>query len=307
MHNTFYTLGIAVTANEKESLKGTVSTLERDLESNPLNKPFETIICLNNSDTEMENITRGIKLYYPSLKIRIISSEPGLINAQKKILESSNEDSDFIIFYDADVRIHTGTTNNIAKFMDSHPLTKAASGNQIALNIDDFLYGVYNIFGINSNLMTPRKYLTGRDFAVRKKSYFVPDFMTTEDTFLSRYLVYTYGREAIKSVPNACVTYIGPRTLRDYFNKIRRLDLERKEMFAHFPEFKSLESYFRKSRLPKEIVKLSNKEKSQLYIHDLLVKACKIAADLPKTPVWVPLYSTKEDALFDASNNRNGN
>lgn len=299
MPSKLYSIGMAATANDNKSLKGAISTLERDLREYPLNGSAETVLCLNNHNAETENIANRITRDYPYLGLKVISSEPGLIHAQKKIIQETRGNSDFVIFYDADVSIGSGTTKNLVRFMEDHPEVKAASGDQIAIKIDNFWYGVYNIIGLNPKLMTPRKYLTGKDFAIRKEFYYVPEFMLTEDTFLSHHLIAQFGEEAVQAVPNAFVRYIGPRTFRDYFNKIRRLDIEREKMLLHYPNFKLLEIYFKKTRILEEVSKLSLKEKAQLVLHDLIVTGCKKGAKFSSAPTWVPLNSTKDERLFE--------
>lgn len=298
MTNNLYSIGIAATANDKRTLRGTISTLERDLRERPFEGSVETIICLNNHDREIEDIAQEIIRDYSSLRVSVTSSKPGLIYAQKRILQEAKRDSDFIVFYDADVSISSGTTRNFIRFMEANPEVKAGSGNQIAMQIDDFWYGAYNIIGLNPQLMTLRKYITGKDFAIRKEHYFVPEFMLTEDTFLSHYLISRFGKEAVQSVPGASVTYVGPMTLKDYFNKIRRLDLEMEKMFSHYPEFRELNHYFKKERIREEITKLSLRERVQLMLHDIILRGCKRSVRFSKAPIWVPLKSTKDENLF---------
>jgi len=294
-----YTLGITTTRNEKGCLEEMVTTLEEDILSFPLDGKIETIICLNNYDQETERIAKHVTSKHTILRLRFTNSNPGLIQAQKKILKESCSKADFVIFFDSDVSIKPGSTFNLIKFMEQNPHVHAASGEQEIYPLDSFWYGVYNIIGLNPQIMSPRKYLTGKIFAVRKRSYFVPDYILTDDAFLSRYLVYKYGKDAIRSgVPGVSVIYIGPKTLKDYFNKIRRLELEMEKIYKMFPEFKEIENYFTKRRLPEKIVELSSIEKLQLFLHDVILKLCKKGSKFSRGPVWTPLKTTKDTIIF---------
>jgi hypothetical protein len=299
MINPKYTIGIAATKNERYTLGNTISTLERDLHYYPLDGEVESIICLNNHDIETTDEAYKLVEKYPKLEIKVIESSPGLLNAQRKIILESKSLEDFVIFYDADIYIEKGSTKRLVSFMKNNSHVHAASGDQKTFDYNHFWYEVYNIIGLNPKLMTPRKYLIGKDFAIRKKSYFIPEFLLSEDTFLSYFLTSRFGKGAIANVPEVMVVYMGPKTFQDYLNKVRRLDLEKEKIFKKFPEFHELDEYFRKKRIPEEINKLSFKEKIQLVLHDIVLKGCKRISKLSKKHVWIPLNSTKDNRIFE--------
>ncbi len=288
---TDYTIGVPVTANENNIVRPMLSSLERDLFTHPVGN-IEVLMCLNNYDNETEEIIDNLES--PYVKYRKIYSEPGLVSAQRAMIKEAESEDNFVLFYNSDTLIKEGSTKNMIDFMKNHRSVHAAAGDQHAANVDSFWYQVYNIIGSNPQLMTPRKYLTGRIFAIRKEDYFVPDFLVSDDTFLSGYLVDKFGKDAVQAVLGASVEYVGPNTLTDYYQKIRRLVLETNKIDDNFPNIKKTNSHFRKFRVPEEVEKLSKKEKFQLFLHDNLKKVCKgVASRSSKENVWVPLKSTK--------------
>jgi len=294
MEKIRYSIGIAATKNENGTLERTIETLVRDLlESQPAGR-FETLLCLNNYDQETERVSEEIVATYAPLNIRTMNSQTGLINAQRMMISQSRSESDFIIFYDSDILIRPCTTRAITEFMDAHPEVKVGSADQVAKQINSFWYQVYNVIGLNPPLMTPRKYINGRAFAIRKSSYAVPNKVHTEDTFLSHKLVFENGPEAVQTIPGAAIEYLGPRTLSDYFQKVRRLDLVRGKIYTDFPEYQKIAHLFRKERVKDEIDRLGIKARAQLVLHDGILKVSKRLANLSKSPVWVTLKSTKE-------------
>jgi len=288
-----YTIGIPITANENNTIRQTMSSLEKDLLLDPLAGEVETIICLNKYNSETEKIIDNIDC--PTSHCRKIYSEPGLLPAQRKVIEEAGASSDFVLFYDGDILIAPGSTKKMMDFMEKKPEVHAASGDQIAQKVNSFWYQTYNILGLNPQIKTPRKYLTGRIFAIRKKDYGIPGFLVSDDVFLSHFLMDKYGGDAVQTVPGASVEYRGPGTFRDYFQKRRRIGIEKGKMFEEFPELKELRSYLDKHRVPEQIAALSKKEKLQLLLHDGIKKICSKAMGFTSNKeVWVPLSSTKE-------------
>lgn len=286
-----YTIGVAVTSNENTCIRAMLSSLEKDLISTST-KNVETILCLNNYDTETERIMDNIN--FSCLGIRKTYSEKGLIPAQKKMIKESNSNSDFILFYDSDVLVGKKSTKAMFEFMDKNKKVHAVSGKQKAKSINSFWYGVYNILGLNPQIMTPRKYLTGKIFAVRKEDYFVPDFLVSDDIFLSRYLIDKFGEESIATIDRAVIEYVGPITIKDYYEKRRRLIIETEKIDESFPDLRKYRSLFRKSMIKEEVDKMSPKEKLQLRLHDYIKRGVRFMAEhSSKENVWIPLKSTK--------------
>ena len=287
-----YTIGIPITANENNTIRQTISSLEKDLLFNHPDGEIETIICLNKYDSETKRIIENIGC--PISHCRKVYSKPGLLPAQRKVIKESDSSSNFILFYDSDNLITPGSTKRIIDFMENNPQVHASSGDQIAQKVNSFWYQVYNIIGLNPQLMTPRKYITGKIFAIRKNSYNVPSFLVSDDTFLSHSLVNKYGEKAVQTVLGASVEYRGPGILSDYFQKIRRISIEKRKMFEEFPELEGLKTYFDKHRIPEQVDALHKKERIQLLLHDIIKKLCKETAKFTSDKkVWIPLSSTK--------------
>lgn len=293
-----YTIGIPTTKNEKGIILKMLSSLKKDLNFSNI-KNFETIICLNNYDTETEQELLSLIKSDHSLNIRLIKSKPGLIPAQRKLIKSSKSSSDFIIFYNSDIAIKKGSTKNFIKVMAENPSVIVGTGNQEACKDKGFWYNTYNIVGLIPKLMSKRKYIIGRDFAIRKDKYFVPYPIIIDDTFISSYITYYYGKKSIKVVPRACARYFGPATLRDYYQKIRRLRLQKELIFRMYPEFIQLESYFKKKWVKEEIKNLTILQKVQLFLQKRITWVCQKTAKLSKKSHWVTLNSTKTNNVFN--------
>ncbi len=292
-----YTFGIATTKNEKKLILKMLSSLQKDLISSKI-RNFEIIICLNNYNFQTKEELLNFSKLNIKLNIKIITSKPGLIQAQKQIIKESKSSKDFIIFYDSDIQIKNGTSKRFINFMEKNPSVIVGTGDQEAVKLESFSYNVYNIIGLNPQLMTPRKYIIGKDFAIRKEKYFVPFPMISDDTFLSHTTVFNYGKDSLKVVKGACVRYIGPKSFKDYYNKIRRLKLEREKMYKLHPEYKSLKNYFQKHWINREIKKLTKKEKIQLALQKIITWICFKTSKLSKAETWVNLNTTKDERVF---------
>ncbi|MFT4244602.1 MAG: glycosyltransferase [Candidatus Woesearchaeota archaeon] len=292
-----YTIGIGVTNNEIETIPLMLESLSADISSSQIKKrDLETLICLNNFDYGKLLDVERIANIYSNLNIRLTSSENGLIKAQRKIIQDSNGTSDFIIFYDADIQILNGSTYNLIRAMEDNPSIYAASGDQIPFERNSILYKIINIEALKPKLSTPeRKYIIGKDFAIRKNSYYIPEGIITDDTFLSYYLIHNFGKEAVKRIEGVYVKYYGPATIKDYFNKIKRISLESKKIFDKYPEFLELREYFKREIDSYEYDKLTSSEKIQLWLHDRLKDCCKIALPyFENDEVWATLTTTKK-------------
>jgi len=164
-----YTFGIATTKNEKKLVLKMLSSLQKDLISSKI-RNFEIIICLNNHDSQTKKELLNFSKLNIKLNIKIITSKPGLIQAQKQIIKESKSSKDFIIFYDSDIQIKNGTSKRFIDFMENKPSVIVGTGDQEAVKLKSFFYNMYNIIGLNPQLMTPRKYIIGKDFAIRKEN-----------------------------------------------------------------------------------------------------------------------------------------
>src|SRR3989344_3856906 len=294
-----YTIGIPA-RNESKTIYQMLDSLNADLSIQPVRGTIETVICVNGtSDNTLKKILIA-QQDFPNINIQVVESKPGLLLAQRKIIHESNSKANFVLFYNADIRINLGTTRRIIKYLNEHPEAHAVSGDQTPLKIPGVKYAILNIEALHPELFRhPRKYLIGRCFGIRKTSYYVPERFLSDDMFLSNNLVLLHGPSAVQMVPNASVVYIGPQTFKDYFRKIKRYSDELEKLYKSHPKFIALKAYFNRQPDSDLVNHLSIYEKNLLFAHDIIKYVFKKVARISLTPTWVPLMTTKDRKLYE--------
>lgn len=285
-----YSIGVPV-RNEANSIVKMLNSLNQDITKAKLN--IETLICINDCTDNSLDVAQNAQNRFPNLHISVLTSEPGLINAQKKIIQESTSNNDFVIFYNADLLIQQRSTKALIEGFNNQNV-HAVFGEQMPFKMNSFWYEVFNIEALNPQISQPdRKYILGRCFGIRKESYFIPDGFIADDMFLSRHLYTKYGESALLRIPEAIVNYMGPQTFKDYFNKIKRYTALGKQMYKMYPEFEASKNFFHRETSLYEVNKLSSKQKLQLFLHDKIKLMFKKIEPYAKGEIWEPLTSTK--------------
>ncbi len=227
-----------------ESIINSVEQIERE---NNIN--FNVMVVLDDCTDNTESIARTF------IRVEILKSSGGIVEAQRTAHEVTN--ADFIIFSDADIYVETHALLSIVDAMlknsalrIAYPLKypmKTLGHSILAKSL--YIYNKYNGF------QTKRYYFNGRFFAIRGwfipsvdelqariqklpacKFYCYEEGVRTDDIFLSRFILNTYGRDAIKEVIPGAIYYRPPETYRGMFRTYRRMRMEIERLNNLLPE-----------------------------------------------------------------------
>jgi len=229
-----------------ESIKNAISKLPNT----------EIVVCLNDY---YDDIYKYLKNKHCDIKI--ITSFPGVICAQKAIVDS--HDADFHVFIDADSIIEPDTiTKLISNF--ENPAIILAYGNNIPIKSkkQSIIEKIYCLYA-NQTYLTKRKYFHGRFFASKKmifpkkstidlkngekripfylKQFMKDGVLIADDIYMSYVLIQKYGTESISESENANVYFNPIKTISDFYESYRRTRIEILKCNLLFPEFKTIE------------------------------------------------------------------
>lgn len=285
------TIGIPA-RNEEKNIETMLDSLQRDLQSSSLDA--EVIVAINGTEDATEKKVRNHQ-DRTDYNLRKTHSAPGLLNAQRKVIDESSDSTNAVIFYNADTKIHQGTTERL-----TNPLMKgqvSVTGEHIPIEEDNLMYDILNFEAIHPEIKEgERPYLIGSVFGLQKEVYGIPDYLVSDDMYLSHKIAHRFGLDAIKRQGDATIEYRGPSTIREYYYKRRRYKHELEKIYNRNPEFRYLKEAFDQNRDQDAIQALSAGERFKLKMHDVIKAGTKSVLPYDNGQTWTLLESTK-DAL----------
>jgi len=268
---------------------------------------FELHVLLNDNEDHTVSLLGG----QPDLTIW--HTYGGLIEAQRALVDA-RPDAPWILFTDADIRIHPDTVTELSRAMQDHPAVEIAYAEKYPLppRRRTLLAQALYYFNLREGYQTKRLYCNGQCFAIRRWQIPKPAQLQwdpsadnpflhlaagirCDDIFLS------LGRvpEALRCTPSG-IQYRPPETLQGMFRKYQRMRLELERMACFFPRERP-----RGRRLDRTLLRRAPWREQALYgLFQTALLLCKAAycwqrayySRWAKTPcpTWRPVEETKE-------------
>ncbi|MES2672738.1 MAG: glycosyltransferase [Pseudomonadota bacterium] len=210
---------------------------------------FDVIAVLDDCIDNTESIVRTFS------RIKILKSSGGIVKAQRKAYEATN--ADFIIFSDADIYVEAQALLAIAEVMLKNSNLRIAYPlkHPVKTLTHSILAKALYVYNKHNGFQTKRHYFNGRLFAIRGwfipsveelqetiqklprcKFYSYEEGIRTDDIFLSRFILNTYGRDAISEITSGVIFYRPPETYRGMYRTYRRMRMEIERLNHLLPE-----------------------------------------------------------------------
>jgi|GEM_PF-2036639 len=226
--------------------------------------PYQIVVCINGCTDDTAGQVKKFILYNPRINCSLINSRPGLVNAQRKIVETFP--ATIYVFPDADGKIERKSIKLLLDELHQRPELIVAYARTVSLDLPSKKKTLAEKIGWlydYQKLLTPREYFHGRLFAI--KNWSVPDnndirkramasranrqllkycsnniLLSADDIYLSSYIIDRYGLNAIKQVSEANCYSWPISSFRDWHNVYRRRNIEMEKMRRWFPEYNYL-------------------------------------------------------------------
>ncbi len=279
-------------------------------------KNYILVVCANGCTDNTEAVVYSFIKNHPQINCQLITSNPGVVNAQRKIVQ--NYPADIFIFPDDDGQIDK---KSIKLLLDElkNPKTIVAYAKSLSLKDNSkkqsSLAEKMGLLYDSQNMLTSREYFHGRLFAT--KDWHVPDdveilkraqknkhnseilkycrnniLLAADDIYMSSYIMDKYGLEAIKQVAMAHCYSWPVATFYDWLNIYRRRNIEMEKMNRWFPEYNYLWSHLNRKTDWSKWLKAGLGDKfiwlSYLFMRGLFFVYLKIEFLLLKTGFYEP-------------------
>ncbi|MFA6593900.1 MAG: glycosyltransferase family A protein [Candidatus Buchananbacteria bacterium] len=225
---------------------------------------YRLVVCINGCSDKTPKIVNDFIKDFPHINCTVIESQPGLVNAQRKIVELFP--AEVHVFPDADGRIKKDAIKLLLDELNKDKKLMVVYAKTVSLIDKDGRLPLVRKMGIlydSQKMLTPRRYFHGRLFAV-KKWYLPPDtevlkraqanknsrellkyckkqpLLSADDILMSSYFIDKYGFASIKQVSRAhCYAWpIG--SFVDWLNVYRRRNIEVEKIKRWYPEYNYL-------------------------------------------------------------------
>lgn len=294
--------------NEENNLMSCIKSLSKDTSS--LNYSLKTFICLNGCTDNSEKIAEGLQKEYPLLKITILKSKKGKLNAQEKIVKTISSKEDYVIFLDSDIEIKKGCIEKLISELNKHkqimivgafPIVKSYKGKNLwkkilsqILNIrskhpawEKSKYDVckYHPYALsnpqykntfkNSEVQS-KIFFHGRMFALRSKKIWEKPSKKSgvvgDDTYLSDNTLYKYGKFSIRNRYDAIAYYKPFTSLIFHYRVYKRVYYDLKNLERYYPKFKKFRRDSKLEINKDYLNKQDKKTKMIFYVYSLIRK-----------------------------------
>lgn len=246
----------------------------------------------------------------------------GLIEAQRTLV-NARPAAPFVIFTDADIRIHPDTIAELTAALLTNPQVEIAYAAKYPvppLRRTPLSRALY-LYNLREGYQTRRQYCNGQCFAIRH--WRVPTVteltwdpaadnpflnlsagILVDDIFLSRDLLRRAGPDAFHCTP-AGIEYRPPETLRGMYRKYHRMVLEIERLHHFFPATREIHSRWGRRRVDSDLLRHAPlAERAHYALFQSALVLCKLAyrarrfyysrwASRP-CPAWLPVTETKE-------------
>jgi predicted SAM-dependent methyltransferase/glycosyltransferase involved in cell wall biosynthesis len=243
--------------NEKDNLARLIGNLHH--QPNPLNTPREFVFVINDTSDESESI---IKQYADgALLSKTIHSEPGIVKAFYAGIQSRNLEG-YVGKLDADCLPEPGSLCLLEMFLENNPGVFATYSEPKPLDARR----QHNVDDHDPTMRTKRLYIHGKNSLYRDNPFAqlvgtdrILEGVKVEDMFLSFYLAYYFGLDAIQQAPGAFVGCRTIATMHDLQNQIGRAHHELNRVFDVFPPFKAISNILQRDILHEPLKRLRDK------------------------------------------------
>jgi hypothetical protein len=313
------TIPIGITArNEAANIRSLLASLRTSVAAAESALPvrFELHLLLNDNEDDTERLLAG----QPGLTIW--HTRGGLVEAQRTLV-NARPNAPFLIFADADIRIHPATITELTQALLTNPAIQIAYAEKTPLpplRRSPLARALY-LYNLREGYQTRRNYCNGQCFAIRR--WHIPSPATlrwdpgadnrflnlaagirTDDIYLSRELLQRAGPDAFFCAPSA-IAYRPPETLRGMFRKYQRMRLEIERLHHYFPQTRPAHDRWGRRRPDRSLLAAAPLHEKAYYLLFqsalLLCKAGYLAQRLwysrfaaTPCPTWLPVEETKE-------------
>jgi glycosyltransferase involved in cell wall biosynthesis len=277
---------------------------------------FEIHVLLNDNTDDTGALLAG----EPGLTLR--HTRGGLVEAQRALAEA-RPDAPFLIFTDADIRIHPETLTELVAALRDHPEVEIAYAEKYPVEpkrrtpLARALY----LYNLREGYQTKRNYCNGQCFAIRRWRIPPPEELRfdpaadnpflnlragirADDIYLSRELLRRAGPQAFRCTPSG-IEYRPPETLRGMFRKYQRMRLEIERLHHFFPDWTPAHQRWGRRRLDRSTLREAPVAEQLYYgLFQAALVLCKAAYHAQRLyythlsrrpcPTWAPVTETKE-------------
>jgi len=281
-------------------------------------KKITITVCLNCEYDKTEKEIIRFNDTYRDTKVEIVYSEPGIINAQRKMVQSFP--AEIYMFLDGDSTVSENSISLLVKALDQDKSLSVAYAQPLPLRrkhrgLIEKIHILYN----SQMFLTKRYYFHGRLFAIR--DWYFPDsykcdkkrplldqfgyFLSLDDIFLSYYSLDKHGINSIREV-KAAHCYAWPiASCSDWYKIYRRTEIENIKVRYLCPEYTGLIKKCRRRTNWKQFLR-APLEKKTLWLGYLLMRSIfclifnfefiliKMRIYKPTTQ-WETAWSTKKE------------
>jgi glycosyltransferase involved in cell wall biosynthesis len=256
------TIGLPV-RNEEKSISECLSSIRAAMYEADIVKDTPLVVCINGCSDNTEKLVRDFQKKFSDIRVEIIQSEEGLVNAQRKIVELYP--AEIHIFPDGDNIIGAHSIKNILSAFARDKNTVVAYARTVPITRGNriSIFGRMGHLYDEQRMLHQRKYFHGRLFATR--DWYIPKYeeiaararknatgahllkytkgttlLYADDVFMSNYILHTYGSNAICQVDDAECFSFPVGSLFDWWNVHRRTGIEVEKIRQWFPEYRYL-------------------------------------------------------------------
>jgi len=247
--------------NEEKTIYGALESISEAISG--INN-YKIVVCTNSCTDDTAGVVKEFINNHRDLNCVLIKSQPGLVNAQRKIVDLFP--AKIYVFPDADSKIEKDSIKALLNELNKNNQTVVAYAKTVSLINRKKKLPLAERMGIlydSQKLLSPRKYIHGRLFAT--KDWSIPSnqelskaanrnrssremlkyckkgiFLSVDDIFLSSYIMDKYGLKAIKQVDSARCFAWSIASFSDWLRVYRRRNVEMEKMKRWFPEYNYL-------------------------------------------------------------------
>ncbi len=280
--------------NEEATIEVFLENLSKaDTCINNLFKREYIIVCNATTDRSVEIINKFIK-QSPNLNLKIIYSEPGILNAFHTGLSARSLDG-FVSKLDADCIIQNFTISLMYMNLCKNKDIQVTYAEPIPVGMEN----EFNYLQYHQWLRTKRLYIHGRCSMYRSNPFDLFNFdlikksgCRVEDIILSYCYAFYYGLSSIKCTDNAIIYSTPVDNKHDFEKKILRVKQEINMIETNFPYFIPMRSVLDRKLLCKNKQKIE--QKNIVSVLDLYEKLKNTIPVDKNTEEWCRLESTKK-------------
>ncbi len=205
---------------------------------------IEVYICFNGTtDNSRQLVETWISRQQKLKPCLLVLPEANLVEAQRLVIQHASRRNKFFGFFDADIILNKDAITLLARQLEADNSCIVVYARSVAIPRSRLTITerIMNLYDSRECIYSRRKYLHGRAFMTTDWSIPRCDpVLCVDDIYLSFYYLTKYGRDSIRYVPEAQVSFRQIRTFSDYYRVYRRRNIEVRKCLGLFPEFLAL-------------------------------------------------------------------